>query len=490
MKKTAAGYLRVSSWKQSETSLETQEEAIKAFAKANNMLLVKIYKDKITASGAKSRPGFQALLEDARGGLFDFIIVYKYDRFERDSVEDQLIIRELESKGVLILSTKEVLDPATPAGRFQRWIISGMNRFYIENLRQEIQEKTTRVAKRAYFLGGIPPYGFSVKEVRDPEASRNRKIYAINEEEAAIVKEIFKRFANGEGYGSIVRWLNESGHKTRSGKTWSRNSIVDMLKNERYTGTYVFRKGYKHNYHAERDDTIRVSGAIPRIIDDETWRKVQAVIRSRKRRTPRTNSKSILSGLVYCGDCGAKMVYSGGKAKRFFCSRYLQHRDVYGLSITARKLEPFVIGYLQNLLDKSDKDFEAMARGYNEEAALRDTQIRSMVENLEAERVEVRAKIQRAIEAVLNDSPLKEELEKQAKSLTKRLTEIDNEIQRLKSEGMTYVTAEMIKRKYEKLRTQLRGNYMAQRQLIINIIEKITVYPGGYIEIKDRSAHT
>ncbi|PZC51938.1 MULTISPECIES: recombinase family protein [unclassified Mesotoga] len=354
----AAAYARVSTKKQSETSIETQFEIVKNFARDNSIEIIDEFHDKITASGTEKRPGFSTMVERALNGAYNFILVDKQDRFERDSVEEQVIIRQLEEKKVYVLYAREYVDPRTPAGRLQRWIKSGVNQFYIENLREEIETKTTKVAKRGYFLGGVPPFGFKLKEVRDPEATRNRKVYVIDDSEASLVREIFRQFANGKGYGEIVAWLNREGHLTRRGGPWSRASLVDMLRNEKYSGTFTFRKGRKHNYHAKRDDTIRVPGAIPAIVDIQTWETVQSKLTSMKK--VRSKPGPVLRGFVYCGDCGSKMYSSGANHRRYQCGRWYRKRDVKCISMSAAKADGFVISYMKKLLNE-DIDFEELA---------------------------------------------------------------------------------------------------------------------------------
>ena len=87
--KRAAAYARVSTNKQSDTSIETQFEVIENFARNGGLKIYKKYSDKITASGAKERPEFSQMIADAFAKKFDLILVYKYDRFIRDEIEYQ-----------------------------------------------------------------------------------------------------------------------------------------------------------------------------------------------------------------------------------------------------------------------------------------------------------------------------------------------------------------------------------------------------------------
>jgi hypothetical protein len=259
-----------------------------------------------------------------------------------------------------------------------------------------------------------------LKEVRDPEATRNRKVYVIDDSEASLVREIFRQFANGKGYGEIVAWLNREGHLTRRGGPWSRASLVDMLRNEKYSGTFTFRKGRKHNYHAKRDDTIRVPGAIPAIVDIQTWETVQSKLTSMKK--VRSKPGPVLRGFVYCGDCGSKMYSSGANHRRYQCGRWYRKRDVKCISMSAAKAVGFVILYMKKLLNE-DIDFEELAVGYNQQAAMADHDFRKSLEELEKKEADLVAKIARATRAIMEGSPLAEELERQSSIVSKELEE-------------------------------------------------------------------
>lgn len=479
--KLAAAYARVSTKKQSETSLGTQLEDCHKFANENGLKITAEFTDKITASGSAKRPGFSQMIDRALNHEWSYIVVQKQDRFERDNVEEQVLLRKLEEIGVYVLYAKGNIDPTTPTGQLHRWIMSGINRFYIKNLQDEINSKTTKVAQRAYFLGGIPPYGFKTKNVRDPEASRTRRIYEIDENEAPIVRLIFKYAAEGVGYGEIAERLNRDGHKTRNGDTWSKATLKDMLRNEKYVGTYTFRKGKKHNYHAQRDDTIRIPGALPAIVDIDTWEKVQGNLTSMVRR--KTSDRiAILKGYIYCGDCGERMYTCGSKYRRYQCGRWFRKRDVKCISIGEAKVDRFVISYIRKLLT-NDLDYEALAKGYNQQAALNNREYKKEMEELEKQEAECLAMISRATRAILEGSPLAVELERQSAVVTKNLESIRNKIEKLKANASVYVSAEILERKINKYRELLLGDAHAQRRLIEEMLGKVVVNEGGLIEV-------
>ncbi|MDK2944577.1 MAG: site-specific recombinase [Mesotoga sp.] len=83
------------------------------------------------------------MIDRALNGEWNYIVVHKQDRFERDNVEEQVLLRQLESAGVYVLYAKGNIDPTTPTSQLHRWIMPGINQFYIRNLQHEIGTKNT-----------------------------------------------------------------------------------------------------------------------------------------------------------------------------------------------------------------------------------------------------------------------------------------------------------------------------------------------------------
>src|SRR6056297_1718801 len=481
-----AAYVRVSRIKQSETSLDTQLDEIQRFADTNGLVISDVYKDKVTASGKLERPNFSKMIEKAFQGKYNLILVYKQDRFHRDNVEEQQLLRQLEAKQIYVISVTENIDTTTPSGRLLRWIMSGINNFYIENLRQEIKSKTTLVARRAYFLGGIPPFGFGLKEVRDKEASRNRKIYVINEEEADIVRLIFKHYVKYKSYDKICKFLNENEVKTRKGNAWSKQTLYDTLRNEKYCGTFTYRKGSKHNYHEKRTDTIRVENALPAIVSKEIYDNVQDILASKSRSVKKTKHKALLSGLIYCGDCGSKMHVNNNKNNhQYICSRYKNYRDVNFVGVGITKVERFVVGYIKNKFVVDNIDFKKLAHEIMYQSVEKNKFLQDRLMHIKEREIEINQKINNATEAILNNSPLREELEKQIPLLKEELEELETSKEKIVLNKESAISEEILKQRVYTIQQMINGDREMQSKVIRSLVEKVTVYKSGYIEITE-----
>lgn len=199
----AVAYVRYSSNNQSETSIEAQLQAIEEFAKQNGYVIVEVYVDRAKSGKSDERPEFQRMIADAKNKKFDIVIVHKFDRFSRDLYDTLSYEKILKENNIKLLSVSETF-PDGPAGVLGKGIMGVINEWYLANLKDEI--KTKIVAMKGYFLGGIPPLGYDLKEVKD-EYGKTRKRYIINEEEAENVREIFKSYSEGNSFKKLPKIL-------------------------------------------------------------------------------------------------------------------------------------------------------------------------------------------------------------------------------------------------------------------------------------------
>jgi len=476
--KRAAIYARVSTTQQSETSIETQIEAVKKFCESHDIEVVDIFSDK--ESGSKvERTNFSKMIENALNGKYDLIVVDKFDRFFRNDVEDRIITRRLEEKSVLVLSATEGVDVSSPSGKLMRWILSDINSFYRDNLRSEITRKSIAVAKRGFWMGGNPAYGFSLVEIKDSEG-RKRKKLVVNEKEAVIVKRIFEMSAGGVSYRKIALQLNQEGLRTRNGTEWKPSTISDLLRNPRYYGANAYMVGAKGKPHLHREDTVIAEGAIPAIVSKELWQKVNGHHRTISREKKNT---FILKNIIFCGVCGARMTTS---ANRYMCENYANGRDTHYVAIAKKKAEDFVMGYIRNeiMVGVSEMDFEKMAQEYNQQLLQKDKIKAQRISQLQSALADTEIKIQNATQAILAGL-LTEELSKQIKFLETDREHIKEELVKLATNSEDFVKPEDLRAHWMQLKNML-DNPESHEKLVKALIEKIIVYPKGYIKIVEK----
>ncbi len=158
-----------------------------------------------------------------------------------------------------------------------------------------------------------PALGYDV----DPKT----KLLVINKKVAEAVKLTFKMFNEGYGYSQIFEELNLRGYKTKAGKSFGKHSLLNVVRNEKYIGVYIFNKLVskdqrgKRNGNAYKDieEIIRVEGVVPPIITMEEFTEAQKKIKSRKHKRAANNAKEVylLSGKIVCGECTG--AYAGSR---------------------------------------------------------------------------------------------------------------------------------------------------------------------------------
>lgn len=264
---------------------------------------------------AEHRDKVQLIKEYAKQGKFDILLVFMFDRIGRISDETPFVVEWLIANNIRVWSALEGeqrieshTDRLTNYIRY--WQADGES--------QKISARTSNsmgvLTQEGCFTGGLCAYGYQyVKRGRTNRRKQEVFDLAICEEEAFVVHTIF-RLAADEGYGAqrIANHLNAKGIKNRSGKNWHPASIQGMLKNILYTG--ILRSGESRSQVQEH----------LRIIDDKTFGVVQDMLaaRSRKHEALRskplnTRGRSLLSGNIFCGHCGARLcVTTSGKGRR------------------------------------------------------------------------------------------------------------------------------------------------------------------------------
>ena len=183
--KNVAIYCRVSSDDQKEReTIENQVEILESYVEIReNLKIIKKYLDD-GISGTipfEERPEGKELLKDSTSGLFNTVLVYRVDRFGRDTLTGLSTIEKLRNNNIEILSVTEPFDLNTPTGRYQ--FINYLNMAELErnNILDRMFIGATRAAKKGQWLGGITPYGYRVEN----------KYLVVDEEEAKVVKKIY-----------------------------------------------------------------------------------------------------------------------------------------------------------------------------------------------------------------------------------------------------------------------------------------------------------
>jgi DNA invertase Pin-like site-specific DNA recombinase len=320
-------------------SLDDQLRLCRGLAERHGWQIVGVYEDDNISGARKGRVGYLSLLADAIAGKFDLVTAESLDRLNRDLEETARLYKQLAFVSVGMHTVSEGAISEVHVS------ISGlMGELFLKAL----GEKTRRGLEGRVLVGksgGGNSYGYDIVGGVDPGGNRVTGEREINEFKAGVVREIFRRFANGEGPRAIARALNDRGVPGPSGRSWGDTTIrghakkgSGILNNELYRGRLVWgrQRFVKNPATGRRVARLNAAGAetvieVPhlRIIDDELWWAVKT--RQHEVSRPVTNPnvtmplndthrpRFLLSGLLTCGVCGGG--YTIRAKNRYGCAR-------------------------------------------------------------------------------------------------------------------------------------------------------------------------
>ena len=314
---------------QEYNSLEAQRDAALAFISSQRhegwIAIDDGYDDGGFSGGNMNRPALKRLLADVEAGRIDVVVVYKIDRLSRSLGDFAKIVDLFDAHGVTFVSVTQQFNTTTSMGRLTLNILLSFAQFEREVTGERIRDKLAASKAKGLWMGGVPPLGYDVQD---------RKL-VINEPEAALVRDIFTRYAEHGSAAQLVRELQIEGHTTkawvtqggrhRQGRTIDQQYLFSMMRNRLYLGEIT---NHGQSYHGQHQA----------IIGRELWDAVHAIIEKRKKgpRVRGSENPALLAGLLYAPD-GQRPIPShttkkDGRRYRYYVP-YLEKRQGAGASL-------------------------------------------------------------------------------------------------------------------------------------------------------------
>ena len=325
-----AAYARVSTDHEEQlTSYEAQVDYYTRYITSNpDWEFAGMYADEgISATSTAKRDGFKRMIQDALDGKFDRLLTKSVSRFARNTVDSLTMIRKLKEKGVGVTFEKENIDTLDSKGELLITLMSSL----AQEESRSISENTTWGQRKRFSDGKVSlPYshflGYDRGENGEP---------VINEEEAQIVRFIYKLFLDGKSPSIIARLLTEKGIPTPGDcKRWQRTTVDSILKNEKYKGDALLQKTFTVDFLTKKMkknegevQSYYVKGSHPAIVSEEVFELAQSEFRRRRESGRRICSSHIFASKLICGECGgvygSKVWNSNNKYRRVIwqCNR-------------------------------------------------------------------------------------------------------------------------------------------------------------------------
>ncbi len=433
-KKRAAIYCRVSTAMQGAadySSLDAQEDQLKAFCKGKDWEVVAIYKD-TKSGGTLERDELTNLLSDAEKGQFDVIVVTKIDRLSRSLMDFKNITNKFNDLGVDFVSATQSIDTTTSGGKFMQDIFVAFAEFERNIIAERTRESIYQRAKQGHWHGGTPPLGYDninkKLEINTTEAELVNKIFDYYIEKPSCLEVARRLMAEGKKMKQqVVKKKNDAGDATMDtirGGNFNKSNVLEILNNKVYIGLRKYKDEFFTGVHQP-------------IVDANKFEKVQKLLEASAQTTQstrKTDSSLILLGVTKCGICGSSLTTSTGKGTQYYyykCSRqvHMTKDHCNAKQLPYAPLENLAIQTIVQVIE-DDAFFEAVfqqvAFNKGDELAKREKELSDMKSN----RTKIQTQIENTWERMSRDSDVNnsEEYLKQINKWKAEVEVLDNEI--------------------------------------------------------------
>lgn len=525
-------YSRKSKFTGKGESIENQIEMCRGYIAAHygeeeaNAALV--YEDEGFSGGNLDRPRFKKMMADSQKNEFAAIVVYRLDRISRNIGDFAKLIEDLGSRNIDFISIREQFDTTSPMGRAMMYIASVFSQLERETIAERIRDNMHELSKSGRWLGGNTPTGYESEGITSVTVDgRMRKAYKLKiiPDESRLVGLIFDKFSETGSLAKTEEMLLEGHFKTKCKNKFTRFAIKAILSNPVYmiadddaykylvekevdlfSGKADFdgkcgimaynrtlqRRG-KATLEKPMSEWVVSVGKHQGIVSGEKWVKVQELIelnRSKSYRKPK-GRVALLSGLLYCGECGERMrvkltdrkTADGSAVYTYLCTNKERSRRQKCNIKNARG----------NLLDEMITEAIKILCKPSEGLAKRILKIKKRIESgkddFEAESEKLNAKIEeneKRIKALVSSLGMSgnadgyiineiEEMHKTGEELTRRLSEIEAVA---KARDIDSAEFDDIRKKLSSINESFDGYTVEQKRSTLSALARRIVWDG------------
>lgn len=327
MKNLASIYLRLSrddGEEMESNSISNQRSLITAYCKANGITIVNEYVDDGVSGATFERPSFQRMISDLKAKKFNTIIVKDLSRFGRDYIESGKYIQKVFPElGVRFISINDNYDSALADANDTHLILpirNFINDSYCRDISMKVKSSQKMKRMNGEFIGAFAPFGYM-------KSKKDRHQLVVDPKVRHIIEKIFAMKLEGYSSSAIAKYLNEIGaitpakHREMTGadccgfigtkNSWDAKMVNRVITNRVYIGTLEQGKAAKLNYKSKKrvqldmDEWVVIDNAHEPIVSKMQYQIANEML---LRDLSSKGKPGILSGLLFCKDCGAQMV--------------------------------------------------------------------------------------------------------------------------------------------------------------------------------------
>lgn len=332
-----APYIRVSTEDQAREgfSIPAQKERLLAFSQSQGWEVVDVYVDDGYSGAKTARPALARLRADAKQKLFDMVLVWKIDRFSRKVSHLSNLVEELDTAGVGIRSVTEPFDTSHAAGRAFLQMLSVFAELERETIRERAKMGIRQRVQQGYIHGRPIMYGYR---------RTSPGVYEIVDEEADVVRHIYRRYREGLGVSKIASELAASDWPVPAVK--HEGPHYDRIRSLQDRVRWILDNPVYAGYAAIGEELF--SGRHEAIIPPDEWHAVHALRKAEQGMAPRSKRSTYpLAGLIKCGECGRSMTGRHERARYGDTNRYHRWYICLGRSVVHGGVDACTAGWVR-----------------------------------------------------------------------------------------------------------------------------------------------
>lgn len=493
-------------------SIKNQRDLLFDFISSHKGLnFVKEYPDDGYSGTNFNRPSFQQMVEDAKRGKINCILVKDLSRFGRNYIETGRYLEKIfPLMGVRVIAVNDNYDSFDTSSDENQIVVpfkNLINDAYCRDISIKIRTHFDVKRRNGQYIGCFATYGYE----KDPE-DKNHLI--IDEYAAEVVKLIFSMKLSGYGVDRIAAHLDQlgvnppyeykrqngskycSGFRSSANPKWPIETVIHILKDETYTGTIVQGKSRKINYKVKKsvrideNQWVRVRNKHDAIISKEQFDMVQEIMKKDTRTSPQNDTVYALSGYVKCGDCGQNMVRrtASKKGKKYFyyhCSTYKNGGDCTSHNISCQKVDEAVLDAMKKqiaVLDKIDAILETLDQYPGQQIGVKtlEKQLEKMKNDMEYYGM-LKAKLYRdMVDGIVS----KQDYIDLNASFEASRKDIEDNYHRVEHKRSEMLAGKIRFQPWIEEIKKYRAVTELSRPLVVSLIEKVTVISPEEIEVK------
>ncbi len=493
-------------------SISNQKMYLEDYAKKNGFSNLRHFKDDGYTGTNFNRPGFQEMLQEIESGTVGTVIVKDMSRFGRNYLQVGFYTEILfPQKSVRFIAINNNVDSDRPADNDFTPFLNIMNEFYAKDTSNKIKSVFNARMQKGLRCSGSVPYGY----YRDQNDKQKLLVDPIA---AEVVKEIFELASHGASYASIADTLSEkhilipSAHAVKyhpdqgnhrefeDPYRWRPSTVGDILGRREYLGHTVLKKTEQLSFKTRKrqridpEDRYFFPDTHEAIIDQETWELVQKN-REASRKTGRApagtySNNHVLSGFVFCADCGHRMSLQMSKSREnnklyysFRCGlNATDRKKCSSHSISANILEDIVLNELCRLSKHVILDEKAFANILREQYEAKRSQQPAQLKTDLAEAQRKFDELDSLVRSVYENFAKGLLPERQYKSLLRQYdeeqTELEKRIEALEQALATQQSNPLKIDKFISLIRKYKNPEALTSELVHELLDKIVVHEG------------